>query len=137
MTEESIGNDPSHGEHIDISGHASIHGEQDDTWDTRRTRTRTIAVCGVCGIVPVCLWKGVGWFVPLAVVRWLAWAGMRKMVDGGDCGRARFDHRSAFGSVDRVEKAVGRAVMLHGHLIHVFDVESVILALIQDQMKFV
>ena len=94
------------------------------------------AVCGVCGIVPVCLLKGVGWFVPLAVVRWLAWAGMRKMVDGGDCGRARFDHRSAFGSVDRVEKAVGRVVMLHGHLIHVFDVESVILALIQDQMKF-
>ena len=63
---------------------------------------------------------------------------MRKLVGrGGDCGGARFGHRSAFGSVERVEKAVGRVVMHYGHLIHVYDVEAVILALIQDQLKFV
>ena len=86
-------------------------------------------VSGVAGSVAVCSWKGQGWFIPWGFARWLGWSGMRRIVErvlpaevSAPVWRAR-----ELRALDMIEKAVGRVVVHQGGLIHLSDLEAVIM----------
>ena len=85
-------------------------------------------VSGVAGCVAVCSWKGQGWFIPWAFARWLGWAGMRRLVGRLLPGVSTPVWRGReLGALELVERAVGRVVVHQGGLIHVSDLEAVIM----------
>ena len=108
----------------------------------RVTLCVTLGVHGVhavvAGVVPICMWRDSSFYVPYTIVRWLGWAGRRKVVGDHDELRhavaqwGRFGHHGAFGAVSRLERRVGRPVLLEGGLIHCRDVQAVVNALVNQ-----
>ena len=102
----------------------------------------TIGVHGahavVAGVVPICMWRDSSFYVPYTIVRWLGWAGRRKVVGDEDEARhgeaqwGRFGHHGAFAAVSQLERRLGRPVLLQGGLFHCRDLQAVVNALVNQ-----
>ena len=92
----------------------------------------------VAGVVPICMWRDSSFYAPYTIARWLGWAGRRKVVGNDDeAGHGvaqwgRFGHHGAFGAVSRLERRLGRPVLLQGGLIHCRDLQAVVNALVNQ-----
>ena len=124
-----------------VVGRPVSGGGAEHAW-RRATICVTVALHGahavVAGVVPICMWRDSSFYVPYTIVRWLGWAGRRKVVGEYDEARhgeaqwGRFGHHGAFGAVSRLERRLGRPVLLQGGLIHCSDLQAVVNALVNQ-----
>ena len=73
-------------QHGAVVGRPLSGGGAEHAW-RRVTICVTVGLHGahavVAGVVPVCMWRDSSFYVPYTIVRWLGWAGRRKVVGDG------------------------------------------------------